>query len=1224
MTDSQLEQLIAPEIKNDEFYRLIQRLAAEEQIETILEIGSSSGGGSTEAFVKGIKQNPYQPTLYCMEVSKVRFAALQDAYANESLVKCYNVSSVGRDRFPTAAQLTEFYQTQPTNLNQYSLQQILEWRQQDIDYIQSSDVGENGITLIKHENNIENFDIVLIDGSEFTGTAELAEVYGAKFILLDDINTYKNYHSHRQLLQDNNYEIIKHNTRLRNGYSIFRKIEADRIKFIPELTNQASVWHEQKEQKLMRSLIKPDAIVFDIGANQGDYTLLMSQLVGYFGRVYAFEPTAQLNHQIQQKLDRYQFKNTKVYQDRVGDITLDLFCQEQNIKKIDYLKIDVEGAESEVLKGAKNLLKQKEIQFIQFEISQKMLEGLQKQAKETFDILIANGYECHRIDSNGEIGEWAEDSNSFYGNYIAFPKLPIHFFTIVLNGEPFIRYHIESFKQLPFKWHWHIVEGVADLTHDTAWSVQLGGKVSEEIHRNGRSKDGTSEYLDKLAQEYPENVTLYRKPEGELWDGKREMVNAPLPNIQENCLLWQIDVDELWTVEQLCQGRNLFIKSPEKTAAYYWCWYFVGENLAISTRNCYAQNPNQDWLRTWRYQPGYIWLAHEPPILAEPLSETQYRQVAKTNPLTHEETEKAGLVFQHFAYVLPEQLQFKEQYYGYRKALSCWQNLQAEQYFPVMLREYFPWVGDDTMVDRLDVLGVTPLIQKDAEEQWHFVASKNTESPNFYQSISPRIVVDGVFFQRYNTGIARVWMSLFQAWVKSGFARHLLVLDRAGTAPKIPGIRYRTIPLHDYDNLSGDRALLQAICDEENADLFVSTYYSFPLSTPSIVLIHDMIPEIFDRDYNIGNSMWQEKHEAIRRASAYVAVSQNSARDLQRFFPEVKKVILANNGVSDLFKPATPQDIAQFQFKYGISKPYFLIVGAYTGYKNTILFFQAFSQLSTKQGFEIVCTGKQGGLTEEFRQYTQGTVVHCLNLTDEELRLAYAGAVALVYPSKYEGFGMPVLEALACGCPAITCRNASLPEVAGEAALYIRDDSIEDAIDALCEVQKNKVREALITAGFEQAKRFSWQQMAEIMRSVLVETTLQSLNLRENNWIVFPDWSLPEDEVGEDIQTAIASLSVQPRPEQITLLIDRTGINEEDANLLLSGIAMNLMMAGVEVSEELAIAWVSELSSIQWEMLLPRLRGRIHIERENEAVVAAVGAENLPVVALAEIEFEAD
>ena len=97
--------------------------------------------------------------------------------------------------------------------------------------------------------------------------------------------------------------------------------------------------------------------------------------------------------------------------------------------------------------------------------------------------------------------------------------LPVHFFTIVLNGEPFIRYHEQMLRQLPFRWHWHVVEGVAALRHDTAWSTATGGKVTDGIHREGRSNDGTTEYLDDLACRFPGQVSLYRKPLGEFWDG---------------------------------------------------------------------------------------------------------------------------------------------------------------------------------------------------------------------------------------------------------------------------------------------------------------------------------------------------------------------------------------------------------------------------------------------------------------------------------------------------------------------------------------------------------------------------------------------------------------------------------------------------------------------------------------------------------------------------------
>jgi FkbM family methyltransferase len=689
------------------------------------------------------------------------------------------------------------------------------------------------------------------------------------------------------------------------------------------------------------------------------------------------------------------------------------------------------------------------------------------------------------------------------------PSLPVNFFTIVLNGEPFIRYHIEVFKQLPFKWHWHIVEGVAELKHDTAWSVSLGGKVTDKIHRNGRSNDGTTEYLDKLKQKYPDNITIYRKPEGIFWDGKREMVNAPLTNINQECLLWQVDVDELWTKEQICTTRQMFIDNPTKTAAWYWCWYFVGENLVISTRNCYAHNPNQEWLRTWRFKPGMNWQKHEPPCLGELGGDGEWHDVAAVNPFRHEETEKQGLVFQHFAYVMNKQLQFKETYYGYKDAVLQWSQLQKQTQFPVLLREYVGWVHDETMVNTATSMGLLPILSKAADGiNWRFkigsqeVLAKDSEriaisEPRKVQiKDSIKVIVDGVFFQLNNTGIARVWNSLLEEWVISGFAKQVLVLDRAGSAPKINGVPYRTVEAYNYGATDADRQILQQICDEEGADIFISTYYTTPLSTPSVFMGYDMIPEVIGK--NLDNEpMWREKHYGIKHASAYITISKNTAYDLAGCFPHISpsNITVAHCGVKTNLFPANSQEISAFQSKYGISKPYFLLVGdrsGWCGYKNGILFFEAFAQLANKHDFEIVCTGGAPTIEEDFLQYTSGVQVHKLYLTDEELRVAYSGAVVLVYPSLYEGFGMPVIEAMACGCPVIASKRASIPEVAGTAALYISGFDVSELVNALQEVQKPELRNQLISAGLEQAKKFSWSKMAEIVREALLQATNQA------------------------------------------------------------------------------------------------------------------------------------
>ncbi|MBD2597856.1 methyltransferase domain-containing protein [Nostoc spongiaeforme FACHB-130] len=489
---------------------------------------------------------------------------------------------------------------------------------------------------------------------------------------------------------------------------------------------------------------------------------------------------------------------------------------------------------------------------------------------------------------------------------------------------------------------------------------------------------------------------------------------------------------------------------------------------------------------------------------------------------------------------------------------------------------------------------------------------------NEYSTKNPKILVDGVFFQLYQTGIARVWKSLLEEWTKNSFAQHLIVLDRAGTAPKFPGIRYLNITSYDYDKTDNDREILQHICDEEGVDLFISSYYTTPLITPSVFMAYDMIPEVMG--WNMDNPMWQVKHEAIQHASAYIAISAYTARDLSNCFPEisVESITVAHCGVSSTFSPAQSEDVNSFKSKYGITKPYFILVGAGNGYKNGMLFFQAFSQLANSYGFDIICTGSGGILASEFRACTSGSSVYMLQLSDEELATAYSGAVALVYPSKYEGFGMPIVEAMACGCPVITCPNASIPEVAGEAAIYVKDNDVDGMVNALCDVQKPRIRQALIEAGLAQAQKFSWTKMADIVSSSLINASLLSLKLKEINVIVFPDWSQSEELLGLELESVIKAIATYPDSQKTTLLIYTSNSSTGDAELLLSGITMNLLMEeDLDISEGLEIALVGSLADIQWQALLPRLSSRIILEHEDKAVLA-----ELPIQTILACELE--
>jgi hypothetical protein len=220
-TDGTVDKTVDPEVRETPLLARIREIVSSDtSIRNILEIGASSGDGSTEAFVDGIGQKPC--SIYTFEISKPRFALLKRRYRDSPQVRAFNESSVAIADFPSPAELENFYRQTSTNLNRTPLDEVLRWLEADIDYIRSHRIPQNGIARLKAASGIERFDCVLIDGSEFTGRREFELIYGSRYIILDDINAFKNYANHRRLLADASYELIESNVACRNGYSIFR------------------------------------------------------------------------------------------------------------------------------------------------------------------------------------------------------------------------------------------------------------------------------------------------------------------------------------------------------------------------------------------------------------------------------------------------------------------------------------------------------------------------------------------------------------------------------------------------------------------------------------------------------------------------------------------------------------------------------------------------------------------------------------------------------------------------------------------------------------------------------------------------------------------------------------------------------------------------------------------------------------------------------------------
>ncbi|WP_310619903.1 hypothetical protein [Flexibacterium corallicola] len=174
--------------------------------------------------VRSIRQRPDKEKLqlFCLELSKVRYDILSETFSRDEFVRPYNMSSVPSTQYPSEMDIIQFFLNTPSNLNSAGLEVVLDWYSADLKYCQSNrDVS--GISYIKDHNNINRFDLVLIDGSEFTGPCDAAMVYGSKVIVLTGTESYRGMYAHRLLKEDTTYHWVAYDPSIHDGYSIFER-----------------------------------------------------------------------------------------------------------------------------------------------------------------------------------------------------------------------------------------------------------------------------------------------------------------------------------------------------------------------------------------------------------------------------------------------------------------------------------------------------------------------------------------------------------------------------------------------------------------------------------------------------------------------------------------------------------------------------------------------------------------------------------------------------------------------------------------------------------------------------------------------------------------------------------------------------------------------------------------------------------------------------------------
>ena len=346
-----------------------------------------------------------------------------------------------------------------------------------------------------------------------------------------------------------------------------------------------------------------------------------------------------------------------------------------------------------------------------------------------------------------------------------------------------------------------------------------------------------------------------------------------------------------------------------------------------------------------------------------------------------------------------------------------------------------------------------------------------------------------------------------KGWHAFRITRHLLKLDKKNqyilyTNAAIAGFEeFKNVEMRivEQRGLFWHRTVAKDILESELDYFFAPSSYIIPALLPkstkpgapkTIIIVYDLIAILFKK-MHLKKAVLIEKlfiKKALKKATHLVCISEHTKKDLLEFMdiPE-EKIALAYPASSSNFYP-TEKGLEEFRNKTSLPKKFFLSLGTIEPRKNYETLVQAFAMIHEKYPeHHLIIVGKKGWgssyeeLDKLVRENYLQKYVHILGyLTNRTINSLYNLATAFVFPTHYEGFGLPPLEAMQAGCPVIVSDNSALPEVVGEAGLYCDSEKPGEFAEAMEKLIKDEnLREQLINKGRIQSKKFSWEDSAQ-------------------------------------------------------------------------------------------------------------------------------------------------